>query len=160
MLIATMITAITSVLFFFVANRIHYSYNKDLRTMSNTLFDIGGIILGIAFIALMFYNGVTFYTIPNILLFISVCTYIRYKKRKKFCTPAWKCMHITALSYSTLGVFGMAINIIEIDKSAFKVDDILRVIIIGIILVFILTPLTHTFFSVYPGRYKKAKYYY
>lgn len=161
MLEAKIIMAIISASAFFIANKIHYGFNGGLRTLSNTIFDGIGIASGIAFLGLMLCNQITLHTVPRSLLFISICIYIRYKKKKKFCTPAWKIFHITAITYCVLGVAGTILDVIGITLlSQLDKQQVASLVALYIILVGILLPSTHIFFTVYPGRFKKSSYYY
>lgn len=161
MLEAKIITALVSIISFFIANKLHYGYNRGLRLMSNTVFDVIGWIFGIAFVAVMFYSGPTLYTAPRSLLFISSCVYIRNKKKKKFCTPSWKLFHVTAIAYSTLGLAGFildtigATSIAELSMKTITISGI-ALLIGSLFLIFIV----HVFFSEYPGRYRRSHYYY
>lgn len=154
-------TAIIAIIAFLIANKLGLRRNKRLKKFFSTMFDLVGLISGIAFVAIMLYSKITLYTIPRTLLFISICMYIRYKKRKKFCTPAWKIMHMTALSYCTLGLAGAVFAGVEMTAlPSYKVEDITMIIVMYVVLMIILIPITHVFFTAYPSRYKKANYYY
>lgn len=154
------IICIVALIAFFVANKIHFGYNRGLNTGLNTVFDIAGIVAGVRFIWLMSQN-ITLYTIPGVLLFISVCLYIRYKKKKKFCTPCWRVMKVTAFSYSTLGVAGLAMDVLELGN--YQQYNFFELLLIGIVVAGVsiaLVIISNIFFSYFPTRLSKAKYYY
>lgn len=163
MLEAKSITAIVSVTAFFIANRLHYGYNGGIQTLSNTMLDVIGVISGIAFEVLMLCNEITLQTVPRSLLFISICVYIRYKKKKRFCTPAWKIFHVTAIAYCILGVAGTILDTIGIgimSLAQLDVQELVTLVAVYLIIVAILLPCTHIFFMVYPSRFKRQSYYY
>ena len=161
MLEAKIITATISVVSFFIANRIHYGYNKGLWLMSNLAVDVIGGISGIAFIGFMFYGNITLYTVPRVLLFLSICVYIRNKKKKKFCTPSWKLFHATAIAYSTLGLAGFVLDTIGVTSIAeLSVDTIATSGVACAIGSLSLIIVVNVIFSVYPSRYRRSHYYY
>lgn len=154
------VICIIALVAFFVANKIHLVYNRGLNTVGNTVFDIIGIGAGACFVWQMFQEW-SLFTIPRVLLFISMSLYIRWKKRKKFCTPCWRVMKVTAFAYSTLGVAGLAINLLELQN--WEKYNILQLILIGMGIVVIsagLVFISNIFFEYCPTRLKKAKYYY
>jgi len=161
MLETKIITALVSVISFLIANKIHYGYNRGLRLMSNTVFDVTGGIFAMAFVGLMFYNGFTLYTIPRVLLFLSICAYIRNKKKKRFCTPSWKLFHATAIVYSTLGLAGFILDTIGCRSIAeLSLNTIVMAGVAWMAGSLFLISIVNVFFSEYPGRYRRSHYYY
>ncbi|MCI8620733.1 MAG: hypothetical protein HFJ50_02725 [Clostridia bacterium] len=152
---------LASIVSFFIANKLHYSYANGIRTLSASLFDAVGVILGIGFSMLMFYNETNFYTVPRIMAFVSVCVYVRCKKRKRFCTPFWKMMRNTAFVYSTLGMVGKTLEIVQLmSDSGYGTVIKIITIVCCIVVSGLLVSLTGAFFECLLNRRRRLSYYY
>lgn len=103
MLVAKIIICILTFIAFFVARMI-YENNYEFTRLSNIVAGIAGV-LGITFCVLLITTNWKLFTIPKILLFISVCLYILFKKEEwEFCGPFWIGIVITVIAFIVTGV--------------------------------------------------------
>lgn len=94
----------------FISNRLGSENGSRLSVAT-----FGGLanicILGV--MGIMFWKYMDFFTVPRILLLITVCTYIKYRKKKRFCTPFWEKLRLTLMAYAILGSIGLAMKIVK-----------------------------------------------
>lgn len=109
MLVVKIIICILTFIAFFVARMI-YKDNYESTRASNIVASIA-CILGITSCILLITTNWNLFTIPKILLFISVCLYILSKEKWVFCVPFWIGIVITVISFIVTGI--MYLNNIE-----------------------------------------------
>lgn len=109
MLVAKIIICILTFITFFVARMI-YENNYGATRNSNIVAGIAGV-LGITFCVLLIITNWNLFTIPKILLFISVCLYILFKEASYACIPFWISIVVTAIAFIATGI--MYLNNIE-----------------------------------------------
>lgn len=104
MLVAKSIICILTFIALFGA---HMAYeNKYKRTLvSNILAGIAGVLC-ITFCVLLITTNCNLFTIPKILLFVSVCLYISFFKKDldAACVPFWIGIGVTVISFVVTGV--------------------------------------------------------
>lgn len=105
MLVAKIICILTFIALF-VARVIYELDYKPTRT-SNIVAGIAGI-LGITFCVLLITTNWNVFTVPKILLFISVCLYILFKQEFELCVPFWIGIIVTGIVFIIAG--GMYFN--------------------------------------------------
>lgn len=101
MLIAKIIICILTFITFFVARMI---YEYDSTRLSPIVAGIAGIVLGITFCVFLITTNWNLFTIPKILLFISVCLYILFKEEKEPCFHFWLGIVITIITFIVTGI--------------------------------------------------------
>lgn len=109
MLVAKIIICILTFIAFVVARRICES-NFHTTRASNIVAGIAGI-LGITFCVLLITTNWNLFTMPKILLFISVCLYILFCDEWDACVPFWISIVITIIAFIVTRV--MYLNNIE-----------------------------------------------
>lgn len=109
MLVAKIIICILTFIALFVARMI-YENNDELTRSSNIVAGIAGV-LGITFCVLLITTNWNLFTIPKILLFISVCLYILFKEVFDDCFPFWIGILVTNIAFIISGT--MYLNNIE-----------------------------------------------
>lgn len=113
MLVAKIIICILTFIAFFVA-RMGYKGKYKRTLVSNIVGGIAGI-LGITFCVLfcvlLISTNWNLFTIPKMLLFVSVCLYIVFKEKWVDCDPFWIGIVITIISFVVTGI--MYLNNIE-----------------------------------------------
>lgn len=109
MLVVKIMICILTFIAFAVARGI---YEKKLRVTraSNIVLGIAGV-LGITFCVLLITTNWNLFTIPKMLLFISVCLYILFSDVWDLCIPFWIGIVITVIAFIVAG--GMYLNNIE-----------------------------------------------
>lgn len=151
---------IVSIVLLFIANRVHFGYNCGLHTLVDRLFDMLGIITGVAFCIILAYENRTLYVIPQIAFFISAGMLVRHKTKKKFCVPFWKTARIAILSFVICGGAGYAIEVITLLQG--KENDATIGMIIGaaMIIIILLVAMTNCIFAHILNRRRVSSYYY
>ncbi len=109
MLVAKIIIYFLTFIAFFVARMIYEDDYKSTRS-SNIVAGIAGV-LGITFCVLLITTNWNLFTIPKILLFISLCLYILFKKDFDDCVPFWIGIVVTVIAFIVTGI--MYLNNIE-----------------------------------------------
>lgn len=113
MKLAVIIMALGAVISSIVANTLNTDNISESRISSAKKFNILSNVFIMVVTAAILWKYMDFFTIPRILLLITVCSYAKNKKRKRFCTPFWKNLRVTLMAYSILGGIGIAKEIIE-----------------------------------------------
>lgn len=109
MLVAKIIICILTLIAFAGARGI-YENNFHTTRASNIVAGIAGV-LGITFCVLLITTNWNLFTIPKILLFISVCLYVLFCDEWDACVPFWIGIVITVIAFIVAGV--MYLNNIE-----------------------------------------------
>lgn len=151
---------IVSIVFLFVANRVHFGYNYGLRSLLDRFFEWLGIVTGIAFCMMLLYENRTLYVIPQIAFFISTCMLIRHKTKKKFCVPFWKTVKIAMLSLVICGGAGYTIDVITVLKGKENDVAIAMVIVTAMLVITLLVAMTNCIFGHILNRRRVSSYYY
>lgn len=102
MLVAKIIICILTFIAFFIARMI-YEDNYESTRISNIVAGIAGV-LSITFCVLLITTNWNLFTIPKILLFISVCLYILLKKELEDCVPFRISIVITVIAFIVTGI--------------------------------------------------------
>lgn len=102
MLVAKIIICILTFIALFVARMI-YENNYGSTWINNIVASIAGV-LGITFCVLLITTNWNLFTIPKILLFISVCLYILFKEELEDCVPFWIGIVITVIAFIVTGI--------------------------------------------------------
>ena len=155
------IIAFGAIICSFISSRLSIDNSSKSRVFSAKIFNAlsNTCVMGVT--ALMFWKCVNFYTLPRILMLITICTYIKYKKKKHFCTPFWKNLRVTLLSYDILGGVGVAMYIIN--KSTNNNYNNLHITIIFLIvipIIILLAIIIHLIFARLLTRRRASSYYY
>lgn len=109
MLLAKIITCVLTLVAFFVA-RMAYEVNYERNRVSD-IFAVGAGILGITFSVLLITTNWNLFTIPKILLFISVCLHILFKEELDISVPFTISIVVTIIAFIITGI--MYLNNIE-----------------------------------------------
>lgn len=109
MLVAKIIICIVTFVALFVA-RMVYEDEYERTRVSNIVAGIAGV-LGITFCVLLITTNWNLFTIPKILLFVSVCLYILFKEEGDVCVPFGIGIVVTVISF--IFTEGMYLNNFE-----------------------------------------------
>ena len=111
MLVAKIIICILAFSAFFVTRRIYENNYYKLTRSSKVVAGIAGV-LSITFCILLITTNWNLFTIPKMLLFISVCLYILFKDEyDDSCAPFWIGLVVTFITFIVTGI--MYLNNIE-----------------------------------------------
>lgn len=160
MLAGKITLCIVSILFLFIANRLHFGYNCGFRTLADRIFNTMGIITGIAFCAMLVYENHTLFVIPQIAFFVSVCMLVRHKTRKKFCVPFWKTAKIAILTFVICGGAGCTIEMITLLHGTESEGAIGMIIGMAMLIIISLVVITNCIFGRILNRRRVSSYYY
>lgn len=158
--------AILASIIFMVFGAITCSYISNRYSYENTanfarVFSVLSIICISVTAGVMFWKYLDFFTIPRLLLLISVCSYIKHKKRNKFCTPFWKKFYVTCIAYIVLGGTGFAMYIVDKSTNGNYTNDHIAVLFTMMIPIMIaLIIITNIIFGRLLIRRRVASYYY
>ena len=98
MLATKIIICISTLVILLISRRI-YKANYETMRMRDILVIIA-TLLGSIFCALLIITSRNVFTLPKILLFISVCLYILFKEKFNVCVPFWKGIAVTVVIFS------------------------------------------------------------
>lgn len=141
----------------FISNR----YSTENTGGSARVFSTLSIICIIGMSCFMFWQYSDFYTVPRILLLVTICSYVKNKKRKRFCTPFWRKLHVTLLSYIILGGTGFAMYIVKMStRGSYRNEHIAVIFAMVIPIMLILIIITEIIFGHLLTRRRVSSYYY
>ena len=145
----------------FISNRLSIETPKKPRIFSAKNLNALSIICIMGVAGIMFWKHMNFYTVPRILLLMTVCSYIRNKKSKRLCLPFWKKLRITLKAYAILGGAGLAMEVINRatnGKYTYQHVAIIFGIVIPIVILLII--IINIIFSRFLTRRRVSSYYY
>lgn len=173
--LAIIIMAFGAIICSFISNRLGFGNSGKSRIFSARTFNALSIICIMGVTGLMFWKYMNFYTIPrsilwsnidfcavpHLLLLITICSYIKNKKRKRLCIPFWKKLHVTLLAYIIFGGAGFAMEIIwRATNGNYTNEHITLLFIMVIPIMIILIIITNIMFGCLLTRRRVSSYYY
>lgn len=163
MLAIRITTCIFSVILFFTSGRIRKGYEPQHRTIIEKTCIAVGIVGVIIFGCMTVYDRQVLYVIPKMLLLISFCLYVYFKRHKKCCVPFWKNIKLTAVTSVICLMTDVGSKIIVKFENAgtpLKAESIGFLIMACMVVVVTLTILINKFFKFILNRRRVSSFYY
>ncbi len=163
MLTVKTIICIFSVIALFIAGRIRKSYEPKRRPLLEKFCITIGAAGIISFGGMFVYNRQFVYAIPKMLLLLSFCLYVYFKRRKKCCVPFWRSIKLTAITSIICFMIDVANRVIINFENAGKplqTESSAFLIITCMVIVVTLTMLVDRFFKVILNRRRVSSFYY
>lgn len=163
MLMIRTIICVFSVMALFIAGRIRKSYEPQCRTFLEKICIAMGIIGVIIFGCMLIYDRQFLYMIPKMLLLISSCLYVYFKRRKKCCVPFWRNIKLTAVISVICFMTGIVNSVISNFENAgkpLKYSSIAFLVIVCVVIVVALAVFINKFFSFILNRRRVSSFYY
>lgn len=163
MLVITFVVCTFTIALFFMAGRVRKSYEPQHRTKIEKICIAAGVLGVITFGCILIYKNLIMYAIPRVLLLISICIYVYFKRKKKCCVPFWKSIKATIIAYIICFDVDVVSDIVmdyEISGMTIEAESIFSVGIICFAIMILLIVLLNKIFSRILSRRRVSSFYY
>lgn len=163
MLVITFVICTFTIALFFMAGRVRKSYEPRHRTKIEKICIAAGVMGVITFGGILIYKKLIMYAIPKVLLLISICIYVYFKRKKKCCVPFWKSIKATIIAYIICFGVNIVTDIVinyEMRGMAIEAESIFSMGIICSTIIILLIVLLNKVFSRILSRRRVSSFYY